>query len=58
MTFPSGAYYLVYAAEACALYLAWRQYNRQRPGKPMPQSYLLIVGILLLLQLYGESWRH
>jgi hypothetical protein len=50
--------YLVYAAEACALYLAWRQYDRLRPDKPMPQSTLLIVGILLILQLYGESWRH
>ncbi|HEY9898183.1 MAG TPA: hypothetical protein V6D00_03270 [Pantanalinema sp.] len=57
MTFPAWAHYLVYAAEACALYLAWRQYNRLRPGSPMPQSYLLIVGILLVLQLYGEAWR-
>lgn len=58
MTYPSWAYYLVYAAEALALYLAWKQYNRLRPASPMPQSILLIVGLLLLLQLYGESWRH
>lgn len=57
MTFPAWVRYLVYAAEAAALYLAWRQYNRQRPDKPLPQSYLLIVGILLVLQLYGEAWH-
>lgn len=48
---------LLYGAEWGGLYLAWRCFNRQRPDRPLPQSYLLVVGILAVLQLYGEAWH-
>lgn len=57
MTWPVLLRYAVYAAEWAALILAWRQYNRFRPGRKLPVSYVMIVGILMGLQLYGEAWR-
>lgn len=57
MTWPAILRYALYAAEWAALILAWRQYNRVRPGKQLPSSYVLIVALLMGLQLYGEAWR-
>lgn len=57
MTWPTVLRYGLFAAEWAALILAWRQYNRFRPGKRLPQSYVVIVGVLMVLQLYGEAWR-
>lgn len=57
MTEPTVWRYALYGAEWIALFLAWRQFNRMRPGRKLPMSYVLIVGILMGLQLYGEAWR-
>lgn len=57
MTWPVILRYALYAAEWAALIFAWRQYNRLRPGKKLPQSYVIIVAVLMGLQLYGEAWR-
>ncbi|HEY9856856.1 MAG TPA: hypothetical protein V6D05_14025 [Stenomitos sp.] len=58
MTWQAIQHYAVYAAEWAALILAWRQFNRVRPGKHLPSGYVMIVALLMVLQLYGEAWRH
>lgn len=57
MTWPTLGRYATYAAEWFALVLAWRHFNRQRPLKPLPQGYLILAGLLAVLQWYGESWH-
>lgn len=57
MTWPAVLRYALYAAEWAALILAWRQYNRLRPGKRLEPSYVIVVAVLMGLQLYGEAWR-
>ncbi len=57
MTWPVILRYALYAVEWAALFLAWRQFNRLSSGKKLPQSYVIIVAVLMGLQLYGEAWR-
>lgn len=43
----------LYGSVWLLLLLGGREYRRQR-GKPIPMAYLLLVGILFVLQLYSE----
>lgn len=43
----------LYGSVWLLLLLGGREFARQR-GKPIPMAYLLLVGILIVLQLYSE----
>ncbi len=45
--------WLLYGAGWFLLLLGGRAWSRQQ-GKPIPLAYLLIIGILIVLQLYSE----
>lgn len=45
--------WLLYGAGWFLLLLGGRVWARQQ-GKPIPMAYLLLVGILIVLQLYSE----
>lgn len=48
--------YAMYAAQWAAVILAVRGYNRRRPGSELPRAYWIVMGLLAVLQLYGERW--
>jgi hypothetical protein len=43
----------LYGSGWLLLLLGGREWSRQR-GKPIPVAYLILVGILIVLQLYSE----
>lgn len=57
MTVVPALRYLTYGALWASMVLAYRRYRQLRPDRPIPQVYLILAGLLAVLQLYGEAWR-
>lgn len=53
----SPIHLVLYAACWIAIALGLRQYQLLRGKKGLPLVYWMILGLLALLQLYGETWR-
>lgn len=47
----------LYAMMWVALALGFRQYLAARGKAAIPAAYWVLLGLLAVLQLYGEAWR-